>query len=188
MACINLELHGLDAGCVASKGGIKRVAIANRADGAPFAVQMTTDVNPTYEKITGFTTAYTSATMVDIWHTFNFKPNTAHMEGERTIDPANGVNFVTNTLYIQAGAMGTTARLEFEALSVNDLVVIFEDSNGKYFGLGLEEAVTASSANSQTGTARTDGNFYSINLVDYCSTFAVEMVESEAKKAFGEGI
>jgi hypothetical protein len=51
-----------------------------------------------------------------------------------------------------------------EALSRQDLVVIFQDANGKWFYLGADNPVTRSGGDTATGTAQTDRNGYAVEL------------------------
>ena len=66
-------------------------------------------------------------------------------------------------------------RIEMTALSVNELAVIVNDANGTYWYLGKDNAVTASNGTGQTGTARTDGNMYTIELSDESATYPYEV-------------
>ena len=78
----------------------------------------------------------------------------------------NGVNFVTSDLTLVFAKQDTAKRIEISALALDDLVVIVKDANLHYWYLGKDEPVQASAAAAQTGTARTDGNSYTITLQD----------------------
>ena len=67
------------------------------------------------------------------------------------------------------------------ALAVGELVFIVKDSNGKFWYLGMDEAVTASAGSGQTGQAIGDGNFYSITFTDNGNSWPLEVLPSVAK-------
>ena len=64
------------------------------------------------------------------------------------------------------------------ALAVNELVAIVKDANGVYWYLGMDEAIAATAGDGATGTARGDGNRYTITLQDTSSTFPFEVEAS----------
>lgn len=112
------------------------------------------------------------------WYAYNFKKNTCSFTSTLNIDQANGINFVTTELILQFNRMTTAKRLEMKGLAVNDMYVIVLDSNNTYWYLGMNEPVTATSGSAQSGTAKTDGNFYQITLTDESATFPYEVLES----------
>ena len=65
--------------------------------------------------------------------------------------------------------------MEIAKLSLGELRVIVKDANGKYWFLGMEEFVSATSGSAETGTNRTDGNKYQIVLTDYSSSYPYEV-------------
>ena len=109
------------------------------------------------------------------WYEYNFKKNTSSFTSTLNIDPANGINFVSTELILQFNKMNTTKRIEMASLAVNDMYVIVEDCNNKYWYLGMDEPVTATSGTSQTGTVKSDGNFYQITLTDESKTWLYEV-------------
>ena len=56
--------------------------------------------------------------------------------------------------------------------------MIVKDANSKYWYLGYDEPVQASAAAAQTGTARTDGNSYTITLQDTSLKLPYEVDEA----------
>lgn len=169
MSCTSYTLKGLARDCSQSMGGIKTVYIANYAD-----VQ---EVTVDDEKITG-------VTMVDSakFHTYNLRKGAGSFTSTATIDNANGINYVTTDLVFNMLKMDTTKRVEMTALSLNELAVIVEDANGAYWYLGKDEAVASTTGTGATGTARTDGNMYTITLQDTSLTYPYE-IEGAAVKA-----
>ena len=59
-----------------------------------------------------------------------------------------------------------TRAVAINALAQNELVAIVKDANNKFWYLGMNEAVTATTGDGVTGTARGDRNGYSITLQD----------------------
>lgn len=157
MAYCNKSLAGISIDCSTSKGGIKRVYIANYTGAEVF--QLGADGN-----VSGITTGVT-------FYEYNFKKNTGSMTSTLNVDAANGINYVTSEVLLQFNKMDTVKRIEISALALNDLVAIVEDSNGVRYALGVEEPVNATAGTGQTGTAKGDGNFYQITLTDENSSF-----------------
>lgn len=153
MACSLHTLSGIAGSCEASMGGIIEVYI-NHAD-------QVSNVTVSTDKISAITLVGSEK-----FRKYNFKRNTGSMTSTWTIDPANGVNFVQTDLALVFAKQETAKRLEITALTLDDVVVIVKDANGKYWYLGKDEAVQATAATAQTGTARTDGNNYQITLQD----------------------
>lgn len=152
MPC-NLTLTGIAKDCTPSMGGVQEVYIANRED--------VSGVTVTSDQITAITMEASAKLK-----TFRFDPQTASMTSNRTIDLANGVNFVVTDLVLAFRRMETSKRVAISALAVNDLAVIVKDANGKYWYLGYDAPVNASANGGATGTARTDRNGYGITLQD----------------------
>jgi hypothetical protein len=157
--CVS-TLSGIAGSCDLSKGGVDKVYLANYAENI-------FSVDPVTESVSGISTAVT-------FYEYNFKKGVAHYESEETIDATNGANFVTTNLYIQFNRMDAAKRKEMKALTTGDLVGIVKDGNGKYWVLGIESPLQASAGNAQTGTARTDGNFYGVTLTDEQESFVRE--------------
>ena len=154
MSCSLNTLAGIAGACESNQGGIIEVYI-NHFD-------QIDEVTVTSDKIS----AIALKSSGEKFHVYNFKRNTGSLTSTYTIDPANGVNFVTSDLTLVFAKQDTVKRIEISALALDDLVVIVKDANGKYWYLGYDEPVQASAATAQTGTARTDGNSYNITLQD----------------------
>lgn len=157
MAC-SQTIAGLVQDCATSKGGVAEVYIANYADVA--SVTVTTNQITAITMETG-----------KVFYRYYFRPNTASMTSTLNVDAAAGVNFVQTELTMLFSRMETTKRVEMAALAVNDLVAIVKDSNGVMWYLGEEEPITATAADGQTGTQKTDANRYSITLTDANSSW-----------------
>ena len=154
-SCSNQTIAGLCRDCEGSLGGIVTVYLANYKEGI-------------------FTITSGAVSEVDSavsFYEYQFRKNTGSMTSTLNIDPANGVNFVQTDLNLIFSRMETKKRIEMAALSVGQLAGIVKDANGKYYALGVSEPLEASAGDGQTGTARTDGNRYSITLTDNQESF-----------------
>lgn len=165
MACLQ-TLNGLGRTCDTSMGGINEVYIANYEDIT--SVEYSTDGG----EITGIT-MNSGAKFKKYW----FRKGTGSLTKTLNVSE-NGSNFVQSDLVLQFDRMETKKRIEMAALSVGDLAVLVKDGNGKVWFLGEEAPVRASAGDGQTGTARSDGNRYSITLQDENSTFPKEVSAS----------
>lgn len=153
MAC-NQTLVALLKDCSPSMGGILEAYFANKED-----IQ---EVTLAEDMVDAITMAETSNKFVK----FQFAKNTGSMSSTYTIDPTTGVRYVTTDLVLVFNRMETRKRVAITALAQNDLVAIVKDANNKYWFLGYNEAVTATTGDGMTGTARGDRNGYSVTLQD----------------------
>lgn len=141
--------------CQATRGGIVEVLIS-MAEGVTAA---TDSGNTTVTGVTGGT-----------WKKYEFRKNTGSLTSTFNPEDANG-NYVSTELVLQFSRMDTAKRVEMNALSLQDLVCIVTDANGKHWYLGFDVPVTATAGNGQTGVARSDGNFYTLTLTDTSVTW-----------------
>lgn len=161
MACFSLA-SGINGACDTSMGGIIEVYLTEFAD----------DI---FTVTTNEVTAIKEGTS---FYKFNFRKGSSSMTSTLTIDDANGINYVSTELSMTFGKMETAKRVAISALATSELAGIVKDCNGKYWALGLSEAVTASAGEGATGAARGDSNHYSITLVDNHTTFPMEVQAS----------
>ena len=163
MAC-SQTLNGIAADCQTNVGGVREVYIANYGDVSGVTLDETSNMIKT------ITMAETAK-----FKKYAFKKNTSSMTSTLNVDPANGVNFVQTDLTVVFAKQETVKRMEIAKLSLGELRVIVLDANGKYWFLGQEEFVSATSGSAETGTNRTDGNRYQIVLTDYSSSYPYEV-------------
>lgn len=166
--CESQTLNGIAVPCEGSLGGIVEAYARIYAD------DVYTETAGAISEVKG--------TKAD-WKVYHFRKNSSSMNSTLTIDPANGVNFVETTVNLVFSRMDTVKRVEMAAMALADMNMVVKDSNGNYFALGKDEPVTASEGSGETGVARTDGNRYSISVVDNQSSFPM-MLTPEAVKAF----
>lgn len=177
--CIQ-TLKGITLDCSHSLGGIKTVYIANYND--------VTDIK--YNASTGSTTGstsgatYTGDTITGItmasgttFKPYQFRKQTGSLTSTLTVDETAGVNYVSTELSLVFTKMETKKRLELSALSVGQLAVIVEDSNGTFWYLGKDDYVSVSAGGGQTGTAKGDGNNYTLTLRDESDTYPYEITK-----------
>ena len=180
MAYCNQTLNGITLDCSHSLGGIKTVYIANYND--------VTDIK--YNASTGSTTGstsgatYTGDTITGItmasgttFKPYQFRKQTGSMTSTLTVDETAGVNYVSTELSLVFTKMETKKRIELSALSVGQLAVIVEDSNGTFWYLGKDDYVSATSGTGQSGVAKGDGNSYNIVLRDESDTYPYEITK-----------
>ena len=163
MACSQV-LNGIAADCQTNVGGVREIYIANYSD------VTTIEVDEVSNMIDTITMAETAK-----FKKYAFKKNTSSMTSTLNVDPANGVNFVQTDLSLVFAKQETVKRMEIAKLSLGELRVIVKDANGKYWFLGQEEFVSATSGSAETGTNRQDGNKYTIVLSDYSSSYPYEV-------------
>lgn len=163
MACSQV-LNGIAADCQTNVGGVREIYIANYSD------VTTIEVDEVSNMIDTITMAETAK-----FKKYAFKKNTSSMTSTLNVDPANGVNFVQTDLTVVFAKQETVKRMEIAKLSLGELRVIVKDANGKYWFLGQEEFVSATSGTAETGTNRQDGNKYQIVLTDYSSSYPYEV-------------
>ena len=163
MSCSQV-LNGIAADCQTNVGGVREVYIANYSDVTAIEVDDSSNMIKTI-------------TMADTakFKKYAFKKNTSSMTSTLNVDPANGINFVQTDLSLVFAKQETVKRMEIAKLSLGELRVIVLDANGKYWFLGKEEFVSATSGTAETGTNRQDGNRYSIVLTDYSSSYPYEV-------------
>lgn len=181
--CIQ-TLKGIKLDCSHSLGGIKTVYIANYNDVTDIEYNAssgntgsTTGVTFTGDTITGLTMA-SGAT----FQPYQFRKQTGSMTSTLTVDETAGVNYVSTELSLVFTKMETAKRIELSALSIGQLAVIVEDSNGTFWYLGKDDYVSVSAGGGQTGTAKGDGNNYTLTLRDESDTYPYEITKEAVEK------
>lgn len=178
MAYCNQTLAGITLDCTNSLGGIKTVYIANYGD---------VDGQPTVGAdgmITGITMRTTdengeplSENLLPKFKPYQFRKQTGSMTSTLTVDETAGVNYVSTELSLVFTKMETAKRVEMSALAIGQLAVIVEDSNGKYWYMGYDDYVSATAGGGNTGTAKGDGNNYTLTLRDESDTYPYEITK-----------
>ena len=165
MAC-SVTLTNYKIGeCFTSKGGIKAIWVAVYKDNAFTLSQDSGDT------VTGFATGIT-------WYKQELRRNTGSITSTYNYDEAAGSSFVQTDAVIQYGKMDKENRIQMNALSKGDLIAVVEDANGEYYALGVQEPVKATAGSGNSGTNRTDGNYFEITLSDYNDGYPQHLDES----------
>lgn len=170
--CNSFTLAGLCKDCEGNVGGISvvYVALASEISGKPSVDSSTANTG----MITAITLTHTGTTP---FYEYQFKKNTGSMTSTLNVSD-QGDTYVETVLSLIFNKMETKKRIEMNALSVQDLVVIVKDCNGKYWYLGYDNPVNASNGGGETGTNRTDSNHYSLELTDTSASYPYEVLGS----------
>ena len=160
--CSAQTLAGLCKDCDGSVGGIVEVYIATYGS-----------ISGTPSTSGGQITAIT-LTSGSTFYKYQFRKNTGSLTSTLNVTDDGNV-YVESELSLVFSKMETKKRIEMNALSTQDLVVIVKDANGKYWYLGYNEPVNASTGEGATGTNRTDSNHYGITLKDTSNEYPFEV-------------
>ena len=174
MACL-ITLKGITLDCQPSLGGIKRVWITQYSDVESVVV----GEDDMIETITLATDAK--------WYEYQFRKATGSLTSTLNVDESAGVNYVSNELALVFTKMEKDKRIEIAALSIGQLAVVVEDSNGHYWFLGKDDYVSASAGTGVTGTAKGDQNAYTLTLSTDSDSYPYELSEAAIKALTGEG-
>ena len=163
MACKSFSLNGIAIPCKDNMGGIKEVYLAKAGD-------VTVTLNTEGTEINNVALG-TSAK----FKTYKFRKGTGSMTSTASSDESIGNFSVTTELALQFSKMETSKRMEIMAMCLEDVVAIVLDFNGRYWYLGYDFPVTATSATGQTGQAATDLNGYNVTLSDTSAELPFEI-------------
>lgn len=149
MACNITNTISLD--CIDGLGGIK-------------AAWVGTNVN-----ITGITTGtcgiVTSGTGTGTFYEFQFPKDTGSYTETTNIAPAAGTIFYQQDLALTFNRMDSCKRDQLLLLAKNrNIKTIYQDSNDKYWLLGLTRGAQISAGGAVTGVAPGDANQYTITI------------------------
>jgi len=153
MACSSITLAGINTGCKDNMGGIKEVYIVKK--------DSIEGVTVSQDQISAISMAASAK-----WCTYKFRKGTSQFTSTMTTDEAAGTMSFETVLALQFSKQDTAKRLEIMALCMDEVAAIVLDNNGKYWFLGYDNPVTATSATGQTGTAFGDFGGYNIELTD----------------------
>lgn len=161
MDCNSIKLANIVKDCASNIGGIRRVWLH------------------LFEKdiftLDSGATQVEAITATTDWYTYDFRRGTGSLTSNLTVDEASGVNFVQSDLAMQFSRMETIKRTAIASLALAEVVGIVEDMNGKYWALGVDDAMVSTAGVGQTGAARSDANSYQITLTDYSKSYPYEV-------------
>lgn len=158
-------LSGIGLTCNNTIGGIRAVYIANRGDVTAATIED--------EVITALTLAESAK-----FHKYMFRKNSAsNMVSTKGGDDAAGTHSITTNVVMTFAMMDTEKRVEMDALSIGQFLVIVEDRNGKYWMpiLPTEDYMSASAGEGNTGSTTTEANQYTITLTGEANHYPYEV-------------
>lgn len=168
MACVSY-LQGFSTSCGSNLASIKKLWIG-QFESATFTFNYqkeedgTTDVTDADgNKIIESVKTATLGQTADNWVEFGFKKNTGEMTTEMTVND-NGSHYFTNSANLVFAKQDKVKRLALQATASGECAMIILDSNGIYWLIGNETAVTASTISATTGVAVGDSNAYNLTL------------------------
>jgi hypothetical protein len=173
MACL-ITIAGITLDCEASLGGIKQVWIT----------QYDNVKSVTVDDETNQISAITLEADAE-WYNYQFRKGTGSLTSTLNVDETAGTNYVSNELALVFTKMETKKRIEIAALSIGQLVVVVEDSNGKYWFLGKDDYVSASAGTGVTGTAKGDQNAYTLTLATDSESYPYELSAEAIQSVVG---
>lgn len=177
--CTPQTLSDIAAECGANVGGVRVVAIRNRAEVTAITVTL------------GVVTAITLDTGVDTpadATILAFRPQTCMLQSEATIDDVAGVHFYTNTLSFRFAKMTAAKRASVNALTHAETIAIVLDNNGNYWLVGDTEPLRASAVTGTTGTAHTDANEYTPSLAAMSDALPMTVDASAVATFLGDAV
>lgn len=149
MACALTQGYTLD--CKDSLGGIKAAWFIAHQD-----VTAVTEAS-------GVVTAITKAAG-KVFYKYQLVRNTSSLTENITASVENGTVFYAQELSIILNKLQANTRNEILLLAKNNLMVVVEDANGKYWLLGKTNGVDLTGGNSATGTAQGDRSGYTLTF------------------------
>ena len=157
MSCQTINT-GINAACDTATGGVVKVMIGNSMPGYVFEGDVAEWLS--------------NAVVTDpeegipAWYKFTFRKQSASLTQTLTRDDAQGIQNVATDLVLQFPRMDATKRAVINDLFASVVKVCVKDANGSWYLLGVNEDVTITAADGQTGTARGDANRYSVTFQD----------------------
>lgn len=173
MACL-ITIAGITLDCESSLGGIKQVWITQYDNVKSVTVDDETN------QISAITLEADAK-----WYNYQFRKGTGSLTSTLNVDETAGTNYVSNELALVFTKMETKKRIEIAALSIGQLVVVVEDSNGKYWFLGKDDYVSASAGTGVTGTAKGDQNAYTLTLATDSESYPYELSAEAIQSVIG---
>lgn len=170
MSCNSYSLSGIELGCKDNMGGIKQVWLVDESD--------VTEVTLNEDNTEIATIVLASDAK---FKSYRFRKGTANMVSTATSDEANGTFSVQSDVVLQFNKMETAKRTEIMAMCLGNMKGIVLDNNGKYWFLGKDQAISASAASGETGTAFGDFGGYKVTLTDNSKEMPYEIPTSVAE-------
>ena len=149
MACALTQGYTLD--CKDSLGGIKAAWFISHED-----VASVTEVE-------GVVTAITKDSG-KVFYKYQLVRNTSSVTENVTASVENGTVFYAQELTIILNKLQANTRNEILLLAKNNLMVVLEDANGKYWLLGKDNGLDLTGGSAASGTAQGDRSGYTLTF------------------------
>ena len=179
MACVSTYLTSITTSCTSNLPSIKQLWIG-QYESANFTYtyleQTDADGNQIKEAVSGATLNKDAKP----WVTFNFKKNTGELTSEYTLND-NGSFYFTNSVNLVFAKLDNSKRLSIEAVASGECSCIVLDSNGQYWLLGGENAVSMSSLSATTGVAIGDSNAYNVTISETSGSMPILIEKEQAE-------
>lgn len=199
MACTAYYLTGINTSCGSNKPSIRRIIVGEFGSAAikhDMASQTASDyADVTIQMKADGTTPVTDSdgrhVIQDIinvsapaegheWVEFLFRKNTCSASSEMTVND-NGSHYFTNSINMVFAKQDWEKRLAIQALASGDCSVVYEDGNGNWWMIGLDDAVTLSTATADTGTAVGDSNQYELTMSEESGVLPIPLNAQNAQ-------
>ena len=148
MAC-SLTLAGRGVGCKDALGGIKRIYVAQWADG------IWEDISS--GEVAGVTAATT-------FYTYDMTRGSGSLTQTITSDLAAGTVFFDQVCSVTFNKAAASDITEISNLVKGRMAILVEDNNGNWFVMGHQNGVEVSGGTAQTGTAAGDQNGFTLEF------------------------
>ena len=179
MACVSTYLTSITTSCTSNLPSISKLWIG-QFESANFTYtyleQTDADGNQIIEAVSGATLVSGSKP----WVTFNFKKNTGELTSEYTLND-NGSFYFQNSVNLVFAKIDNSKRLSLEAVASGECSCIVLDSNGQYWLLGGENAVSMSSLSATTGVAISDSNAYNVTISETSGSMPILIEKEQAE-------
>lgn len=179
MACVSTYLTSINTSCTSNLPSIKQLFIGQFQSGKftyTYLEQTDADGNQIIESVSGATLVSGSKP----WVTFNFKRNTGELTSEYTLND-NGSFYFTNSVNLVFAKLDNSKRISLEAVCSGECSCIVLDSNGQYWLLGGENAVSMSSLTATTGVAISDSNAYNVSISETSGSMPILIEKEQAE-------
>ena len=179
MACVSTYLSNITTSCTSNLPSIKQLWIG-QFESAKFTYTYLTETDADGNQIIEAVSAATLNKDAKPWVTFNFKKNTGELTSEYTLND-NGSFYFTNSVNLVFAKLDNSKRLSLEAVCSGECSCIVLDSNGQYWLLGGENAVSMSSLSATTGVAISDSNAYNVTISETSGSMPILIEKEQAE-------
>lgn len=197
MACTSYKLGAITTSCGSNIPSIKRLWVG-AFGAAAIKHSVTSDTATDYEDVDLYMDGNTPVVDNDGKHIiadiknaalaqdaepfveFSFRKNTCSANSEMTTND-NGSFYWTNSVNMVFAKQDAAKRLSIQALASGDCSAIYEDGNGNYWMIGLDEPVSMTAGTAETGTSVSDTNQYTLTISEDSPVLPVPLLAANAE-------